>query len=127
MTQRHLPAGRINPVTYEPMPAETRTVYRAAFYDADGRLVKHQEAWPSEDNPTLQMIADISAGSHLLRMSAGTVVVWDDVDIEPPDRLPEVAGASHVAERAFGPNHPPIPEYRYEVDRDRNSIMAYRK
>jgi len=127
MTQQHLPAGRINPVTYAPMPAETKTVYRVAFYDADHKLVKHQEGWPSEDNPNLQMTADISAASHMGSMGAGTVVVWDNVDIVPPTRLPELAGASKVAWREFGPNAPAVPEYRCEVDSESRTVLMFPK
>ena len=126
MTQRHLPAGRINPVTYAPMPAETKTVYRVGFYGAAGNLVKHQEAWPAMDNPTLQVIADISAASHLATMGAGTAVVWDDVDTEPPGHLSALFGDDwdwcH-----FGPDVPAVPQYRYETDNEARTIMVFPK
>lgn len=126
MTQRHVPVG-INPVTLEPTPATTKTVYRVAFYDADGKLVGHQQAWPEIDNPTLQMIADISAASRVgLSMQAGTAVVWDDADIDPPTRTPELGG-DLVAWREFGPGFGDVPQYRYEVDNDARTIMAFPK
>jgi hypothetical protein len=126
VTQRHLPAGRINPVTYAPMPAETKTVYRVGFYDASGHLVKHQEGWPEMDNPTLQMIADISAASHQPSMGAGTTVVWEDVDAEPPGHLSALFGDDWTWCH-FGPDQPPVPEYRYEVDPENRTILTFRK
>lgn len=126
MTQRHFPAGRINPVTHAPMPAETKTVYRVGFYDADGNLVKHQEAWPEMDNPNLQMIADISAASHQPHMGAGTAVVWEDVDTDPPGHLSHLSGDDWDW-RHFGPDQPAVPQYRYEVDSENRTIMTFLK
>lgn len=121
MTQR-LSTLTHNPVTLEPMTPTMKTVYRAGFYGADGALVKHQEAWPAEDNATPQMVADFSASSHLPTLGAGTVLVWEDVDTQPTDRL-EVAPEAQ-GRREFGPDAAPIPEYRIEVDSAKNEIRA---
>jgi hypothetical protein len=60
-------------------------------------------------------------------MGSGTVVVWENADIVPPSRVPEPSGGSKVAYRDFGPNHPPVPEYRYEVDSEARTIMTFLK
>lgn len=128
MTQR-LSTRTTNPVTLEPMAPRMKTVYRTALYNADDKLVRSQEAWPDMDNPTLQMIADISAlsfqGSHV----AGIVITWDSVDIEPPTRRPELRSqpTPRYAVREFGPGFPPVPEYRYEVDSAAGTILTFPK
>jgi hypothetical protein len=104
------------------MTPRLKTVYRTGFYGADGALVKHQEAWPAEDNTTPQIVADFGASSHEKRLGAGTVLVWEDVDTQPTDRLEDAPEAQ--GRREFGPDTAPIPHYRIEVDQANSEIRA---
>src|SRR5688500_7502900 len=98
-----------------------KVVYRIAFYSLDGKLVKHQEAWPVEDNPTPQMAADIGASSHLPMLGAGIALVWQDVTIMPAERL--LLNPPAQGQREFGPQTLPVPRYRTEVNRDADTIL----
>lgn len=106
------------------MSPTMKTVYRVALYDADGNLVRHQEGWPAEDNPSVQTTADITAASFQSRLGTGTAVVWEDADTEPPAHLPGLYGPD-MAWCAFGPAFPPVPTYRCEVDSETGSILMY--
>jgi hypothetical protein len=112
-----------NPVTLQPMTPTAKTVYRAGFYSPAGNLLKHQEAWPAADNPTPQMIADISATSHIEVYGSGTVLVWEDVDMEPAPHISCCVEAE--ARRDFGPAVAPVPQYIFDVNHLAGTIMAY--
>lgn len=124
MTQR-MSTLTTNPVTGEPMTPTMKTVYRIAFYGPDGNLIRHQEGWPAEDNATPQLAADFSEGAAN-NLGATTVLVWEDVDTEPAARIADAATTNGPWQgaRDFGPDAPPVPKYRIEIDQVSNEIRA---
>lgn len=92
----------------------TTTVYRAALYSFEGDLVRSSLAFPVEDPPRPQPVADLmalAAESSCSDHAEGAILIWLDRDVEPPVRIEQ---AEPDARRAFGGCEPEIPRYRWE-------------
>lgn len=88
------------------------TVYRAALYSFEGDLVRSSLAFPFEDPPRPQPVADLMAlAAENSCTEHGAILIWVDRDAEPPARL-ELAKPD--AARSFGSAVPPVPRYRWE-------------
>lgn len=92
----------------------TATVYRAALYSFEGDLVRSSLAFPVEDPPRPQPVADLmalAAENSCTENVEGDILIWTDRDAQPPARI-ELAKPD--AARSFGGAVPPVPRYRWK-------------
>ena len=92
----------------------SEVVFRLALYDTDGQLLQVSEAFPVEDPPDPQTVADLCAraadtgcGKH----RTGTFAVWVDPDVQPAKRIEHSPKPDGM--RSYGGEHPPVPAYRW--------------
>jgi hypothetical protein len=98
--------------------------FRAALYAPSGDLVKTFLAYPVEDPPRPEPVADLIAlaaesggGEH----TAGDILIWMDRDAWTPSRIEQ---AQPDATRTFGPGTPPVPRYRWRRGAGQSVILS---
>lgn len=93
-------------------------VYRTAHYDKDGLLLDSRLGFPVETVPDPQKVADLMAAAAEAGSTyqAGTYLVWVDPDVEPAEHIEQADPPD--GGRSYGPGHPPVPRYRWEIQSD---------
>jgi hypothetical protein len=83
-------------------------VFRTGHYDAAGLLFRAADAFPNDDVPTAQAVADrcARAADAGCTYRAGTFLVWVDQAIQPPRRIESAPKAD--GSRSYG--HVELPQ-----------------
>jgi hypothetical protein len=99
-------------------------VFRIALYAANGGLLNASEAFPFEDPPDPQTVADLCAraADAGCTYDAGTILVWRDRETRPHERIEQTPQAD--GRRSFGPRHPPVPIYHWRRRPDSSIFLV---
>jgi hypothetical protein len=89
-------------MTPEGWPRRPMITFRLALYGPDGGLIRTSDAFPVDDPPTAQDVADRCARAADVgcEYQAGTYLIWTAPGTQPPKRIEQAPPPDGV--RAFG-------------------------